>query len=165
MPTDEPALAAATGRIVYAAPISGYGEPVRIDHGNGYVTWYSHLVDADANLVGSWANRRYVIGTSGSSGTAASHRYFDLRHNDRFTGSYGWSVSGADTLATAYLNCPYGEPSPYLWFGRDDSVVVVEDRLSARFTGTDPTTDWGRGNGWSMLHTANNPAMTNYSRT
>lgn len=142
-----------------------YGWTVKVHHGDGYVSWYSHLASADPAMEGRWVNRGEAIGTSDTSGTQACHLHFDLRHNDRFTDPYGWSGSGADPLGSTYRNGQYGESSSYLWSDKGDSIVVVEDKSPSKFTGSVPTTDWARGNSWSMIHTANNPTMANYSGT
>lgn len=161
----EPVLAAAGGTVVFANLLAGYGYTVKIDHGDGYVTWYCHLVSADPSMEGQLVSRGDVIGTSGTSGTVACHLHFDLRHYGRYTDPYGWLGSVEDPLDEASLNGKYGESLPCLWYNASDSIIIVEDKSPAKFSGTVPTTYWGRGHSWSMLYTHNNPSDIDYTGT
>ncbi len=65
-------FAAAPGTVIevnYNAEL-GWGNYVRIDHGNGYVTGYHHLQDVTVH-VGQQVNRSDLIGTVGDTGDAA----------------------------------------------------------------------------------------------
>lgn len=74
-----PVHAAADG-IVYSAEYnSGYGKVVKIDHGNGILTWYGHLSTFDV-IPGEEVRRGEVIAHSGQSGrVTAPHLHFEVR--------------------------------------------------------------------------------------
>lgn len=74
-------LAADSGTIVHAGWVNtGYGNMVMIDHGNGYVSLYAHML---ANLrvkVGQTVKRGDVIGSMGSTGrSTGTHLHFEVR--------------------------------------------------------------------------------------
>jgi len=74
-------LAADSGTIVHAGWVnSGYGNMIMIDHGNGYMTLYGHML---ANLhvtVGQTVKRGDVIGSMGSTGrSTGTHLHFEIR--------------------------------------------------------------------------------------
>ena len=73
--------ATAPGRVVYAGRDwgSGYGRIVKIDHGNGYETWYAHLKRAKVRR-GKRVERGQRIGTVGESGRAdGPHVHYEVR--------------------------------------------------------------------------------------
>jgi murein DD-endopeptidase MepM/ murein hydrolase activator NlpD len=76
-----PVHAAAAGTVVYAGWISGYGDIVVIDHGNGISTAYAHnsslLVGQGATVAGG-----AVVSLSGSTGhSTGPHVHFEVRVN------------------------------------------------------------------------------------
>ncbi len=76
-----PVRAAAAGTVVYAGWISGYGNIVVIDHGNGISTAYAHnsslLVGQGATVAGG-----AVISLSGNTGhSTGPHVHFEVRVN------------------------------------------------------------------------------------
>ena len=100
----ENVVAAADGRVVYAdwnrpgCATCGYGQEVRIDHGNGITTRYAHLSKI---LVGDGqqVRRGQVIGISGNTGASTGeHLHFGAYLTAGFIplDPYGWSVDGAD---------------------------------------------------------------------
>lgn len=78
--------AARSGRVTFAGTISGYGNIVHIDHGNGLVTRYAHL-DSINVQVGQNVNPTDVIGQAGTSGippnydlpVAEQHLHFEVQ--------------------------------------------------------------------------------------
>lgn len=73
--------AAASGRVVHAGWMGGYGRTVVIDHGNGYTTLYAHC---SALLVkrGQRVSSGDAVGRVGSSGrTTGPHLHFEIRSN------------------------------------------------------------------------------------
>ena len=76
-----PVHAAAAGTVIYAGWMSGYGNIVVIDHGNGLSTAYGHnssLVVAQGASVG----KGFVIALSGSTGhSTGPHVHFEVRVN------------------------------------------------------------------------------------
>lgn len=79
--TGTPVHAAAAGTVVYAGWMSGYGNIVVIDHGNGLSTSYAHnssLVVAHGATVG----RGFVVALAGSTGhSTGPHVHFEVRVN------------------------------------------------------------------------------------
>lgn len=69
----DPVYCAAEGEVVFAAP-SGWGEHgihVRVDHGSGWATWYSHLSRLDVlDVLGGHVEAGQVLGSIGHSGLA-----------------------------------------------------------------------------------------------
>lgn len=82
-PADTPILASGKGRVIRAGWMSGYGQTVEIDHGNGFTTLYAH---ASRLLVrsGQEVERGDVIAQVGRTGTATSpHLHYEVRLNGR----------------------------------------------------------------------------------
>lgn len=81
VPPGTPIRAAGAGRVTLAAWYGGYGLTVRIDHGNGLVSRYSH----DSELlvqVGDWVEAGQVIALSGNTGVSTGpHLDFGLYRN------------------------------------------------------------------------------------
>jgi murein DD-endopeptidase MepM/ murein hydrolase activator NlpD len=77
-----PVEAARGGRVVYAGRDStGYGDFVKIDHGNGIETRYGHL-SRIAVRVGDWVTKDTVIGNAGATGNVTGeHLHFEVREN------------------------------------------------------------------------------------
>jgi murein DD-endopeptidase MepM/ murein hydrolase activator NlpD len=77
-PTGTPVIAAADGQVVKAGWAGGYGRQVRIAHGDGLLTSYSHLsriVAPDGGLV----RRGELIGYVGSSGLSTGpHLHYEV---------------------------------------------------------------------------------------
>ncbi len=67
---------AASGRVVFAGWLSGYGNTIFIDHGSGYMTQYSHLQEFSVS-VGQTVNIGQRIALSGHSGVGTgAHLHF-----------------------------------------------------------------------------------------
>jgi len=74
--------AARDGTVDLAQWLSGYGRTVRIDHGNGWTTWYAHLAEYRTS-VGDTVSRGDVIGIEGNSGAGTGpHLHFEVRDPD-----------------------------------------------------------------------------------
>lgn len=149
----EPVLAAAPGKVVarwYRG--ANYGYTIRIDHGNGYETWYSHLmsysVDLDDQVVAG-----QQIGISGNSGVNQPyHLHFEVRHNGDVTDPFGWRGSSQDPLAGVAV-C--------LWGDGQCSEIVVEDE-SAGFAKSGTGWNWDcHGNSWTMRWVTNRNTVQN----
>ncbi len=82
-PDGTPVHAPASGRVLMAGTVSGYGREIEVDHGNGILTLYGHLqgfnVVAGQNVV-----KGQVIGYVGHSGkTTGSHLHYEVQvHNN-----------------------------------------------------------------------------------
>ncbi|HRG11537.1 MAG TPA: M23 family metallopeptidase, partial [Cyclobacteriaceae bacterium] len=77
-------LATAPGRVLITKKsdlIAGYGNYIEIDHGNGYVTRYSHLEEIEVRT-GQKLEKGQPIGTIGSTGgSIAPHLHYEVIKN------------------------------------------------------------------------------------
>lgn len=72
------------GVVIYAGwSDRGYGNTIVIDHGNGYLSLYAHLMDGGLNVgCGNIVSGGQTIGFMGSTGNSSgSHLHFELRYN------------------------------------------------------------------------------------
>ena len=82
---DQPILAAASGTIIFAGLDNyGYGYTVKIDHGDNYVTRYSHLRYNPS--ISGYVSQGQQIGVMGGTGDEGEkvwndHLHFTLYHN------------------------------------------------------------------------------------
>jgi hypothetical protein len=85
-PVGSQIYAAHDGKVIMANPDkTGYGEHIRIQHKNGYVTIYGHL-SAYRVKVGDNVKAGDVIGYSGNTGwSSGPHTHFELRLNTAFS--------------------------------------------------------------------------------
>lgn len=98
----EPVLAAGDGVVVdarwqnwryYADRFKGFGLFIKIDHGNGYYTYYGHL-SSIAVAPGTYVRRGQIIGTSGNTGNSTGpHLHFEVRYNQSPVDPFGGSGS------------------------------------------------------------------------
>lgn len=59
---------------------SGYGNVVRVDHGDGTETIYAHLSEVRVPPEGAWVDERTVIGLVGSTGSSSTpHLHYEKR--------------------------------------------------------------------------------------
>jgi murein DD-endopeptidase MepM/ murein hydrolase activator NlpD len=78
-PCGTPVRAAASGRVIYAGWMDGYGNIIVIDHGNGLATAYGHqsALSASGNV-----SQGQTIGAVGSTGhSTGCHLHFEVRVN------------------------------------------------------------------------------------
>ena len=76
-----PVYAADGGKVTYAGWMSGYGYLVRIDHMNGYTTYYGHCSKLLVK-VGDKVHKGEQIAKIGSTGTATGNcLHFEVRYN------------------------------------------------------------------------------------
>lgn len=81
-PPGTPILAAARGRVTFAGMNGDYGWMVEIDHGNGLVTRYAHMLNRPPVTRGQRVERWQKIGEVGSSGLAtAPHLHYEVLRN------------------------------------------------------------------------------------
>jgi murein DD-endopeptidase MepM/ murein hydrolase activator NlpD len=80
-----PVKTTADGTITFAGWDGGYGNLIRIDHGNGYETRYAHLSRfAPTIRRGTRVKQGQVIGYTGATGLAtAPHLHYEFRHHGR----------------------------------------------------------------------------------
>ena len=80
-PTGTPISAAASGTVIYAGWMGGYGNLVVIDHGNGLATAYGHQ-SSIAVGAGTYVSQGQTIGYVGSTGhSTGPHVHFEVRVN------------------------------------------------------------------------------------
>jgi len=91
-PTGTSILAAASGRVIHAGRMPGYGNTVEIDHGNGFITRYAHASKIGVR-VGQRVQPRELIAKVGSTGRSTGpHLHFEVRVG-------GQAVNPAEYLA------------------------------------------------------------------
>lgn len=80
--TGDPIKAADAGKVIFAGWSGGYGNVVKIDHGNGYITYYAHckrLYVKEGDIV----SKGKVIAAVGSTGNSTGpHLHFEIRQGD-----------------------------------------------------------------------------------
>lgn len=80
-PRGTPILATGPGYIIQLKKsdlLAGYGNYIEINHGNGYITRYSHMADISVRY-GQKVTKGQVIGTVGSSGgSIAPHVHYEV---------------------------------------------------------------------------------------
>lgn len=84
-------VAADGGKVIYAGyNSSGYGNLVKIDHGNGYVTYYAHNSSLCVS-VGDRVAQGQLIAKVGSTGrSTGNHCHFEIRKNGTPVNPYSY---------------------------------------------------------------------------
>lgn len=130
----EKVLSAADGVVTLAGyekpgcPRCGFGQEIRIDHGNGITTRYAHLSTLSVRP-GQRVARGQVIGVSGNSGASTGeHLHWGVYLTQGFVpvDPYGWAGDGDD---------PWPRDVGDLWLGgapRFPPVVLPSVRVSVR---------------------------------
>ena len=79
--TGQPLVASKAGRVILAAPYSGYGNAVIVDHGDGFSTLYAHM-SAFAVSNGTVVSQGQTVGYVGCTGSCTGdHTHFEIRDN------------------------------------------------------------------------------------
>ncbi len=80
-----PIVAAASGRIIYAARMGAYGNLIKIRHKDGYETRYAHMKSFRRGMRrGKRVKKGQTIGYIGTTGRSTGpHLHFELRKNGR----------------------------------------------------------------------------------
>ena len=85
-----PIYAAASGTVIYAGWISGYGNAIIIDHGGGVTTLYGHNDSLNVSE-GENVAQGQVIAMCGSTGNSTGpHCHFEVRENGEPVSPYGY---------------------------------------------------------------------------
>jgi murein DD-endopeptidase MepM/ murein hydrolase activator NlpD len=89
-PTGAPIVAAASGTVIYAGWMDGYGQLVVVDHGGGIATAYAHMSSIAAGG-GQSVSQGQVIGYVGCTGHCfGSHLHFEVRVGGRAVDPLGY---------------------------------------------------------------------------
>ena len=87
--TGTPVVAAANGKIISAGWEGSYGYQIKIDHGSGYITTYSHLSKIGYSSGEVAAGQE--IGKSGTTGnTTGPHLHFEVTKDGEFINPSKW---------------------------------------------------------------------------
>ncbi|MFP4537209.1 MAG: M23 family metallopeptidase [Dichotomicrobium sp.] len=86
-PRGTPILAPGDGTVIFAGRKGGYGNHIRLKHGNGYKTTFSHMQKFAENIAkGVKVKQGQVIGYIGSTGRSTGpHLHYEVLVNDQFT--------------------------------------------------------------------------------
>jgi murein DD-endopeptidase MepM/ murein hydrolase activator NlpD len=99
-----PIVAAADGQVAAAGWAGGYGRQVRIAHGGGLVTTYSHMSEIVASP-GSFVRRGQLIGYVGSSGLSTGpHLHYEVRKDGSAVNPLSVRFASAPMVDTALAN-------------------------------------------------------------
>lgn len=127
-----PVPAANKGVVVYAAPLTIYGNAVVVDHGLGLMTLYGHMSSIEVK-VGDAVEKGQELGRSGMTGLAmGDHLHYEVLVNgisvtplewwdakwirDRITGplhAAGVDIAGADAVDEAAAAKPAAPATPH----------------------------------------------------
>ncbi len=79
--TGTPVIAAASGQVIEASHMGGYGNSIMVYHGGGMATFYAHL-SSFAAAAGQQVKTGQIIGYIGTTGwTTGPHLHFEVRVN------------------------------------------------------------------------------------
>lgn len=100
-PVGTPVWAVAEGRVTHAGWQGGYGRLVKIEHADGYVSFYAHLSGfANGLRVGQKVGQKQVIGYVGSSGLSTGpHVCFRIAKNDKFVNPASTRIPSGERIA------------------------------------------------------------------
>lgn len=74
--------AADGGTVVYADWESGYGYVVKIDHGNGYITFYAHCNEIFVNVGDKVAKGDLIAAVGNTGNSTGPHLHFEIRETN-----------------------------------------------------------------------------------
>ena len=89
VPSGTPVRAVHAGTVAYAAPFTGFGTLVIVDHGSGAFTLYGHLTDTTVGT-NARVNRGDVVGRAGRTPEGDPAAYFELRIDGRPVDPVQW---------------------------------------------------------------------------
>jgi murein DD-endopeptidase MepM/ murein hydrolase activator NlpD len=92
--------ATAGGRVTHAGPMSGYGDMVEVDHGNGLVTRYGHLSEILVDE-GQAVTAGALLGRLGSTGRSTGpHLHYEVRVDGEPVDPERFLAAGAPLFGT-----------------------------------------------------------------
>ena len=81
-PTGYPVKSAANGKIIFKGSLTGYGNVLKIQHPDGYMTLYAHLSRFGSVSVGQMVKQGQVVAYVGSTGMSTGpHLHFGMYKN------------------------------------------------------------------------------------
>jgi len=93
-----PVIATADGVVSFAGWISGYGNVIKVEHGNCIQTVYAHLSDIYVE-VGEEVKRYSLIGGMGATGrTVGTHLHYEVRVAGKAVNPEGYFLNGEEVL-------------------------------------------------------------------
>lgn len=122
-----PIHAAGRGVVTFAGWSSGYGNLVRIDHGDGYETRYGHLLTITV-VRGTALQQGAIIGNVGSTGrSTGAHLHFEVRENGKPVDPLGRQSSPSSSIFVPPAPLP---PAEEHWNGfGEDRNALPQSRL------------------------------------
>lgn len=99
-PAGTPVWAVASGRVTHVGWLGGYGRLVKIQHADGYESYYAHLARFAPGLrVGQMVGQKQVIGNVGSSGLSTGpHVCFRITRNGQFVNPASTRIPTGDRI-------------------------------------------------------------------
>lgn len=83
-------FASECGKVIYASYCGNYGNLIKIDHENGYITYYAHCNRLLVS-VGDKVEKGQVIAKMGSTGwSTGPHVHFEIRLDGQILNPYGY---------------------------------------------------------------------------
>lgn len=126
---------------------SGYGNYVKINHQNGYMSLYGHMLyNSPTVSVGDIVIQGQVIGSVGNTGNSTGyHLHFQIWKNGTPVDPYGW-YQAPDASGSPYINCNpqeyyFTENSPIHAPSSTNSQRTVPDDVIVHIIGT-PHYSW-----------------------
>lgn len=89
-PTGTPIYAADGGTVVEAGWHGGYGYLVRIDHGNGFETYYGHTSKIYVTVGQKVAKGEKIAAVGSTGNSTGSHLHFEIRKNGTAKNPYNY---------------------------------------------------------------------------
>jgi murein DD-endopeptidase MepM/ murein hydrolase activator NlpD len=101
-PAGTPVWAVASGRVTHVGWMGGYGRLVKIQHADGYESYYAHLSGFAKGLhVGQTVSQKQVIGNVGSSGLSTGpHVCFRITRHGQFVNPASTRIPTGDRVAS-----------------------------------------------------------------
>lgn len=96
----DPVFATADGKVVFAGKNGGFGNFIKINHGNGYKTSYGHLHNYHVKK-GDRVTRGQIIGLVGNSGrSTGTHLHYEIHYKNK-------TVNPRKFMKVANLTCKF----------------------------------------------------------
>jgi murein DD-endopeptidase MepM/ murein hydrolase activator NlpD len=99
-PIGTPIWSVASGRVAYAGWANGFGRLVKIEHANGYESYYGHLSRFASGLhVGQTVHQKQIIGYVGTSGLSTGpHVCFRITKDGRYVNPLSTRIPSGERI-------------------------------------------------------------------